>query len=73
MAEGSNSNTYLLSNSIFKKHIGRYTDGDIKEDKYSKSSMDYEKILEHLGELGAWQLFHIGMLWLPLIVQEHLL
>ena len=32
-----------------------------------QTPLDYEKILEHLGELGPWQLFHIGMLWLPLI------
>ena len=67
MTEEANSNSYLLSNSSSSKKqtINRYSDGDFKERKYSKLTMNYDKILEHLGELGPWQLFNVALLWLP--------
>ena len=27
--------------------------------------MNYDLILEHLGETGPWQLLHLSLLWLP--------
>ena len=27
--------------------------------------MNYDDILEELGELGPWQIFHLLLLWLP--------
>ncbi len=29
--------------------------------------MNYDDILEELGELGPWQIFHLSLLWLPAI------
>ena len=34
-----------------------------KSAKFSK--MNYDDILEELGELGRWQLLHLSLLWLP--------
>ena len=30
-----------------------------------KQKMNYDDILEELGELGPWQILHIVLLWLP--------
>ena len=35
------------------------------EKKSSKSNMNYDDILEELGESGRWQLLHLALLWLP--------
>ena len=31
----------------------------------SKFNMNYDDILEELGELGPWQILHLALLWLP--------
>ena len=33
--------------------------------KSAKFNMNYDDILEELGELGPWQLLHLALLWLP--------
>ena len=27
--------------------------------------MDYDKIIEHIGETSKWNLINLGLLWLP--------
>ena len=27
--------------------------------------MDYDKIIEHIGETSTWNLINMGLLWLP--------
>ena len=30
--------------------------------------MDYDKIIEHIGETSTWNLINLGLLWLPPIM-----
>ena len=35
--------------------------------------MDYDKIIEHIGETSTWNLINLGLLWLPPIMAGALL
>ena len=35
--------------------------------------MDYDKIIEHIGETSTWNLINLGLLWLPPIMAGVLL
>ena len=33
--------------------------------KTNRVTMDYDKIIEHIGETSKWNLINLGLLWLP--------
>ena len=48
-----------------KYEQSNYESIEISQRKYKK--MNYDEILLELGELGPWQIFHLTLLWLPVI------
>ena len=53
--------------SIIKEPLPtpKVSQSSAKKQSSKFSKMNYDDILEELGELGRWQLLHLSLLWLP--------
>lgn len=54
----SNQHSYLTASS-------RISYNSTASRTESRPKMNYDDVLEELGELGAWQILHLFLLWLP--------
>ena len=55
---------FKITNPYQKTNKHHYDSQNI-EHYYTNIKMNYDDILEELGELGPWQFLHCSLLWLP--------
>ena len=59
---------WIFSLPLFKiqNHVSEKQYNTITRASYQKGTkMNYDDILEELGELGPWQILHLLLLWIP--------
>ena len=57
--------SYLVKSQRAQSNYDSFAQVDEKVKGKKDLKMNYDDILQELGELGLWQIIHLSLLWLP--------